>query len=70
MYLKNMKQLKTSNPDVYDNFQNGSHIIRRSEKFWAGLLSDLVIEQVLMYSLKTNGGLTRGSGMSELQRLT
>lgn len=70
VYLQNMKQLETTNPDVFDNFQNGSHVIRRSEKFWAGLSSDLVIEQVLMRSLKTNGGLTRGSGMSELQRLT
>jgi len=35
----------------------------------AGLSSDLVNEQVLMRSLKTSGGLTRGSGMTENQRL-
>jgi len=29
----------------------------------------LVIEQVLMRSIKTNGGLTRGHGMAEMQRL-
>ena len=35
---------------------------------WAGLSTDLVIEQELMRSIKTNGGLTRGTGMSENQR--
>ncbi len=34
-----------------------------------GLLSDLIIEQLLMQNLKTTGGLTRGSGMGETQRL-
>ncbi|XP_063607207.1 uncharacterized protein LOC134781852 [Penaeus indicus] len=37
---------------------------------WAGLSTDLVIEQVLMRSMKTSGGLTRGRGMTERQRLT
>jgi hypothetical protein len=42
---------------------------RISDRHWAGLSSDLVIEQVLMRGLKTSGGLARGSGMSETQRL-
>ena len=33
------------------------------------LSSDLIIEQVLMRSLKSNGGLTRGTGMGEHERL-
>ena len=37
-------------------------------QFWAGLLSDLVIEQRLMRSLKMSGGLTRGTGLTEEQR--
>ena len=32
---------------------------------WAGLSSDHGIEQTLMRSLKSTGGLTRGSGMTE-----
>ena len=44
--------------------------MRRSDRNWAGLSSDLVIEQVLMRSMKTSGGLTRGRGMTEQQRLT
>ena len=43
-------------------------VVRRSERFWTGLSTDLAIEQVLTRSLKTTGGLTRGRGMTELQR--
>ena len=34
-----------------------------------GLSSDLIIEQVLMRSMKTSGGLTRGQDMTEQQQL-
>ena len=44
-------------------------LARRSDRFWGGLSTDLVIEQVLMRSLKTSGGLTRGRGMTELQQI-
>ena len=47
---------------------NGFHVIRRTNQYWAGLGSDLVIEQTLMRSLKSTDGLTRGSGMTEHQR--
>ncbi|CAG2217708.1 unnamed protein product [Mytilus edulis] len=42
--------------------------MRRSDRFWSGLSSDLVIEQVLMRCIKTTGGLTRGRGMTDAQR--
>ena len=63
-----MSKLNHTHPDVYEAFQSGLHPVRRSDREWAGLWTDLVIEQELMRSLKTSGGLTRGSGMSELQR--
>ena len=44
----------------------GYHVVRRSDRFWAGLSIDLIIEQVLMRSIKTHGGLTRG--MTEKKR--
>ena len=47
----------------------GHHVVRRSDRFWAGLSPDLIIEQVLMRSIKTHDGLTRGKGMTENQRL-
>jgi len=68
LYLQNMQNLKMKDPAVFKKFQDGLHVIRRTDKVWAGLGSDLVIEQTLMRSLKTSGGLTRGSGMSEEQR--
>lgn len=69
IYLQKMCSLPTTNPVVYDHFVNGFHAVRRSDRFWAGLSADLVIEQVLMRSLKTTGGLTRGRGMTETQRI-
>lgn len=37
--------------------------------YWAGLSTDLITEHVLMRSVKTLIGLTRGKGMSETQQL-
>ena len=58
-----------THPDIHSSFLNGLHVIQRSERYWAGLSTDLVIEQVLMRSIKTNGGLTRGRGLTEIQRV-
>eukprot|EP00745_Piridium_sociabile_P023062 TRINITY_DN35931_c2_g2_i7.p1 TRINITY_DN35931_c2_g2~~TRINITY_DN35931_c2_g2_i7.p1 ORF type:complete len:567 (+),score=112.84 TRINITY_DN35931_c2_g2_i7:122-1822(+) len=68
IYLQHMQQLKDHHPAVYNAFSNGYHVLRRSDRFWAGLSTDLVIEQVLMRSLKSAGGLTRGRGMADSQR--
>ena len=68
IYLKQMSLLPDQHPDVYKHFESGLHIIRRSDRFWEGLSTDLVIEQVLMRSVKATGGLTRGRGMTESQR--
>ena len=68
LYLQRMDKLQDTHPTVYQAFQSGMHVVRRSDRFWAGLSTDLVIEQELMRSLKTCGGLTNGSGMTEAQR--
>ena len=41
--------------------------MRRSERFWAGIGADKTIEQTLMRSLQTAGGLTIGGSMNEAQ---
>ncbi len=69
VYLQMMVKLEDEHPDVYQSFKMGHHAVRRSDRFWAGLSSDLVIEQVLMRRIKTSGESTRGRGMSEIQRL-
>ena len=66
--LQEMTELESNNPEVYRMFQKGLHVIRRTNQVWAGLGCDLVIEQTLMRSLKTSGGLTHGSKMTEDQR--
>ena len=53
-----MTELQKTNPEVYHHFTMGNHVVRRTEKFWAGLSTDLVIEQVLMRSIKSVGGMT------------
>ena len=69
IYLQEMIDLKTKCPDIHDHFVSfGHHSIRRSDRFWAGLWSDLVIEQVMMRSIKSSGGLTRGRGFTESVR--
>ena len=70
LYLESMIKLPQEQPQLYQEFMSGLHVVQRSDRYWAGLSTDLVIEQVLMRSLKTNGGLTRGRGMTEQQCLT
>lgn len=69
VYLQEMLKLPEIHPDVYQKFKEGYHVVRHTDRYWAGLFTDLIIEQVLMRSAKTHGGLTRGRGMTEMQRL-
>ena len=67
LYLQDMMELRSIlDPNEYDQFiYQGFFTIRRSEKFWCGVWSDMTIEQVLMRSIKCVGGLTHGRGMNE-----
>ena len=69
VYLQHMHNLQETHPEVSRHFNQGLHLVRRSDLFWVGLSPELVIEQVLVPSMKTSGGLTRGRGMTETQRL-
>ena len=69
LYLQDMMKLQVQRRQVYTNFLQGYHVMHQSNIFWAGLSLDQAIEQILMKSVKTTGGLTRGRGMSEVQRL-
>ncbi|KAG1681897.1 Neuroendocrine convertase 1 [Nymphon striatum] len=65
IYVQEMLTMSETNSWLYHQFQEGQHDVRRSGRFWAGLWSDLVIEQTLMRSIKSSGGLTRGRGFEE-----
>lgn len=58
-YLQDMDDLKKTNPTVYQSFEDGQHIIRRTDRFWGGVSLDQVIEQDLMRSMKTLGTISR-----------
>ena len=70
VYLQIVLRLPETHPDAHRKFMEGYHdVVRRSDRFWAGLSTFLIIEQVLMRSIKTHVGLTRGKGMTENKRL-
>ena len=69
IHLQNVQNLKNTHPWVYEQFIEGRlHTVRRSEKSGAGLWTHLIIEEVIMQSIKNRGGLTRGRGFTESMR--
>ena len=68
VYLQIMLRLPETHPDAHRKSMEGYHVVRRSDRFWAGLSPDLIIEQVPMRSITTHGGLASGNGMTENQR--
>ncbi|KYN08445.1 hypothetical protein ALC62_00577 [Cyphomyrmex costatus] len=59
LYLQDMLTLRDKMPaDEYQRFTEGCFTIRRSDKFWSGIMTDQTIEQTLMRPFKTIGGLT------------
>ena len=59
LHLQQMLQLETTYPWVYNNLsEHGYHTVRRSDRFWVCLWTDLVIEQVPMRALKSRRAYT------------
>jgi hypothetical protein len=55
VYHQDMSSLEEQRPSLYRSYMKGEHTIRRSDNpFWGGLPADLVIEQDLMRSMKSN----------------
>ena len=46
IYLQTMVNLEVTNKNVYERFQRGYHVVKRSQRFWEKLSTDLIIEQV------------------------
>jgi hypothetical protein len=70
VYLQQMQDLPSTHPWLHKQFQDGMFTIRQSDRLWAGLSTDLVIEQDMMAEIKGRGGLTRGRGITETTRMT
>ena len=58
LYVQELRKLPSTHPWLHQKFIEGYPTMRRSEILWAGLWTDIVIEQVLMRSMKSRGGLT------------
>lgn len=70
LYLQLMSDWHTTHPWFYVQFvEDGFRTIRRSDRFWTGLWSDLVIEQTVTKTVKSRGGLVHGSGLNEVYAL-
>ena len=67
-FLQNMLELPVTHPTLYSIFMKGFFVVMRSDQYWTGISSDLCIEQLLLCSLKSPGGLARGRGMDEITR--
>lgn len=61
--MYNLQQ--TMDETEYEKFVKGYFTIRRTDKFWNGIWSDMTIEQALMRPIKDIGGPTRGRGMTD-----
>ena len=54
VYLQTMLELPRTHPDLYQKFEAGFHVVRRSDRYWAGLSTDLIVEQVLMQTCQAS----------------
>ena len=67
LYLHLMEDLhnKMSAHDFQRFTRDGYFAIRRSDRFWSGVSTDMCIEQILMRNFKAIGGLTHGRGITD-----
>ena len=68
LYLQQMNKLPETHPYLYNEFVNGNHTAQRTKWNWTGIWTDLAIEQTMMRSIKSRGGLTDDRGMAESVR--
>ena len=68
LYVQQIMSLSEKHPWLHEQVENEKHAVRRSQRYWEGVWSDLVLEQILMRPVKSTGGLTRGRGMQEVTR--
>ena len=65
LYLQSMDTFPEQNPWLQQCFQEIGHHAVIIERYWTSIWSDLVIEQVLMRSVRSRGGLSRRRDVDE-----
>ena len=65
LYLQSLDKLEKDHPQIFEQFSLGNHTVRRTDRIWSGLWTDLSVKQILMKSLKgRSGGI--GKRMAEI----
>ena len=68
LYLQEMERLKSILPENdFEKYTKQAYFtVRRSDRFWSGTWTDMIIEQVvLMKNMKGQHGITRGRGITD-----
>ena len=69
IYLKKISELADIDPSLQERYVENGHVMRRNNvNVWGGISNDQIIEQTLMRSLKSCGGLTHGRDFNQVQR--
>ena len=68
LYVQEMRKLPETHPWLHARFMNGHHTVQRTPQNGTGIWTDLAIEQTLMCSIKSRGGLNGVQGMTESVR--
>ena len=63
-----MRKLPETHPLLHAQFINGHLTVQKTSQNGIDIWTDLAIEQTLMCSIKSRGGLTGGCGMTESVR--
>lgn len=70
-YLQQMRELKSTNPELYKMLNEGHFTVRKKgQKVIWNFWTDMHIEQTLMKCTKSRSGTIRGGRMTEHQRAT
>ena len=64
LYLQSVNKFEKQHPEIIDQFIEGHYTMKRAERKWAVVWTDLSIEQVPMKSLKGRSGVVR-KGITE-----
>ena len=63
--IKWRHQSKKTDTEVFTKYlSEGYWIVRRTNRFWSGNFTDQTVEQVLMITIKSRGGLSHGRGVT------
>ena len=65
LFLRQINKLPETHLWLYNEFVNGNDTAQQINHIWTDIWTDLAIEQTMMRSIMSRGGLTGGCGMTE-----